>query len=468
MESKRMKKNPLQNTLFQAGETLGELLLEPFNRFASMQAASGILLLAATVVALVWVNSNLAESYEWLKHSHLEIRISDYSLDKSVHFWINEGLMTIFFFVVGLEIKREMLVGELASFRQAALPFTAALGGMIAPAAIYYLLNAQTPWVKGWGVPMATDIAFTMAAFTLLGSRVPHTLKVFFVSLAIVDDLGAVAVIAIFYTSQLAVGYLFLAGIWLIVLVSFNILGYRRPLSYLLVGLMVWWSLYMSGAHSTVAGILVAFTIPARCRHDMMTFSNRLAKIADGLKCAQVSCHNNCPNDDQQNMVRKLENLCRDVQTPLQRIEYSLHPWVVFLIVPLFALANAGVILEWVQMSETLTTTLSLGITIGLFVGKQLGIFIATWIAVRAGFAVMPAGVSFGQIYGSAILGGVGFTMSIFIADLAFGESPELDASKISILLASLISFIVGFLVLYVTSQSKTNGEGDEPEIVQT
>lgn len=463
-----MKQKLSRNSLFQTGEALGELLLEPFNRFASMQAASGILLLAVTVVALVWVNSNLAASYEWLRHSHLEIRIGDYSLDQSVHFWINEGLMTIFFFVVGLEIKREMLVGELASFRQAALPFAAALGGMVAPAAIYYLLNCQTPWVKGWGIPMATDIAFTMAAFTLLGSRAPHTLKVFFVALAIVDDLGAVAVIAIFYTSQLAVGYLILAGIWLIILVSFNILGYRRPLPYVLVGLMVWWSLYMSGVHSTVAGILVAFTIPARSRRDLGTFTNRATKIVDFLKGRHVSQHDNSLDEDEENMVRRLENLCRDVQTPLQRIEYSLHPWVVFLIVPLFALANAGVILEWSQVAKTLATPLSLGVTLGLVIGKQLGIFIATWIAVKTGLAVMPAGAGFGQVYGAAILCGVGFTMSIFIADLAFGESTELDAAKISILLASLISFVVGFLVLYVASPGKTNDALDTPEIIRS
>ena len=240
------------------------MILMPFNRFASMQAASGAVLLAVTAAALFWSNSDLAGSYNWLKHMHLQIRVGDYSLDKSLHFWVNEGLMTFFFFVVGLEIKREILVGELSSLRQALLPVAAALGGMVAPALLYYLFNAQTSWEKGWAIPMATDIAFTMAAFTLLGSKVPRTLKVFFAALAIVDDLGAVAVIAMFYTSELATNYLFQAFMWFLLLVSFNLLGYRRPLPYLIVGSIVWWSFYMSGIHSTVAGILVAFAIPAR------------------------------------------------------------------------------------------------------------------------------------------------------------------------------------------------------------
>lgn len=460
-----MKQTSFPHSLFSTSEALGELILMPFNRFASMQAASGALLLAVTAAALFWSNSDLAGSYNWLKHMHLQIKVGDYSLDKSAHFWVNEGLMTFFFFVVGLEIKREILVGELSSLRQASLPVAAALGGMVAPALLYYLFNAQTSWEKGWAIPMATDIAFTMAAFTLLGSRVPHTLKVFFAALAIVDDLGAVAVIAMFYTSQLATNYLFQAFIWFLLLVSFNLLGYRRPLPYLIVGGIVWWSFYMSGIHSTVAGILVAFAIPARSRRDMTAFRDRLKKMSDRLRNIDKSATSDHMNENGQMIVRKIENLCRDAQNPLQRIEYSLHPWVVFLIVPLFALTNAGVILDWGSIYETFTTSLSLGITVGLVIGKQLGIALAVWLTVKSGLAVMPSGASFGQVYGAAVLCGVGFTMSIFVADLAFGESPDLESAKISILVGSLISFLVGFLILHLTSRKRSEA-GEEMEAV--
>jgi NhaA family Na+:H+ antiporter len=464
----KTKPNLSVHPLFETGEVIGELFLKPFNRFASMQAASSVLLFLLTTIALIWSNSGLAGSYEWLKHLHLELRIGDCSLDKSLHFWINDGLMTIFFFLVGLEIKNEMLVGELASLRQASLPLAGALGGMIVPAGIYYMFNAQTPTANGWAIPMATDIAFIMAAFTILGSRVPHSLKVSFAALAIVDDIGAVAVIATFYTSALALYYLFVALLCLLALILFNVLGYRRPLPYVIVGVFVWWAFYMSGVHSTIAGILVAFTIPARSRRNMLQFRDRLIGITDRLKRMNEQEVGNKADEDSQAMIRKIENLCQDAQTPLQRIEHCLQPWVVFMIVPLFALANAGVSVNLDRIFDLLGNPLSLGITMGLVIGKQLGIATASWAAIKTGFAVMPSGVSFGQIYGASILCGIGFTMSIFLADLAFGESPSLDCAKISILLASSLCFVIGLIALYIASYRKTEEGNKEIVMIQT
>jgi Na+:H+ antiporter, NhaA family len=447
-----MTKPSLKRAFLEKGELLGEILLQPFNRFASLQAAGGILILLVTVLALILMNSSMSGWYEWVRHSHLEVRTGGVGLDKSLHFWINEGLMAIFFFVVGLEIKREILVGELSSLRQAILPVAAAIGGMVAPALIFNALNADGPWSSGWGIPMATDIAFTLGALTALGSRVPYSLKIFVAALAIVDDLGAVAVIAVFYTGQLAIDYLLASGALLAVLVAFNILGYRRPLPYIIIGLLLWWTVYMSGVHSTVAGILAAFTIPARSRYDTDTFLNKAYRILERFKCAGICGYTMYTNEEHQDAVRRLEKLCSEVETPLQRIEHFLEPWVVFLVVPLFALVNAGVTIDWARMSDSLSSPLSLGIILGLVAGKQLGIAGAVLITLKSGLATLPAGTNLGQVYGAAILCGVGFTMSIFVADLAFGESLALESAKLSILIASLMSFIMGLLVMLAAS----------------
>lgn len=462
-----MKPIHSKRALFNKGAALGELLLTPFNRFASMEAAGGVLLVLLTAIALFWSNSDFAGSYEWLQHLRFEVRIGAYSLDKPLHFWINDGLMTFFFFMVGLEIKREVLVGELTSLRRASLPLFGALGGMIAPAVIYYMLNAQTPSEQGWAIPMATDIAFTLAALTLLGSKAPHSLRIFVTALAIVDDIGAVVVIATYYSSDLAINYLFFASFFIVVLIFFNILGFRRPLPYIVVGSLVWWSVYMSGVHSTIAGILVAFTIPARSRRDMPQFRDHLIRMVDRLGRLDQSRDEPNTEENSQTVIRKIEDLCEDAQTPLQRMEQYLHPWVVYWIVPLFALANAGVSVQWGRMIDILTTPVSLGVTLGLLVGKQLGIFVACWVAIRMRFAMMPSDVTFSQIYGASILCGIGFTMSIFVADLAFGASTNLDYAKISILVGSLLSFFTGLLVLSIASPTKTGLDEDEPDSIR-
>lgn len=445
--------------LYRRGEFLGELLIRPFKSFASLQAAGGILILLVTVIALWCVNSGYAGLYERLLDLRVVIGSNGYEFDKPLHFWINEGLMSLFFFVVGLEIKREILVGELTSYRKAALPLIAALGGMIVPASIYFLFNPSGPAAKGWAIPMATDIAFTLGALTVLGSRIPRSLAVFLAALAIVDDLGAVLVIALFYTAQISTFYLEVALLFVAMLVVINILGYRGPLPYIFFGCLVWLAMSMSGVHSTVAGILVAMTIPARSRIDTDKFLGDAKEVLDSFACAGNCGPSLYANSEHQAAVRSLGALCNSVEPPLLRIEHALNPWVVFMVVPIFALANAGVSLEWSQLSHTLTSPVSLGIILGLVLGKQIGIFTLAWIAVKSRLAGMPAGANFYHLFGGSILCGMGFTMSLFIADLAFGKTAILDTAKVSILAGSLISFIIGMTVLYAISRRVQRGE---------
>ena len=368
-----------ERKLYKRGELIGDLLIRPFKSFASLQAAGGILILLVTIVALWWVNSGYADLYERLLDLRLLFGSNGYQFDKPLHFWINEGLMTVFFFVVGLEIKREILVGELDSYRKAALPLIAALGGMIVPAFIFFLFNPSGPAAKGWGIPMATDIAFTLGALAVLGSRIPRSLAVFLAALAIVDDLGAVSwapvlVIALFYTAQISTFYLEVALLFVVILVVINILGYRGPLPYIFFGCLVWLAMSMSGVHSTVAGILVAMTIPARSRIDTDKFLGEAKEVLDSFACAGNCGPSLYANSEHQAAVRTLGALCNNVEPPLLRIEHALNPWVVFMVVPIFALANAGVSLEWSRLSLILTSPISLGIILGLVLGKQIGI----------------------------------------------------------------------------------------------
>ncbi|MGB6064387.1 MAG: Na+/H+ antiporter NhaA [Desulfomonilaceae bacterium] len=444
--------------LFKRGEFLGELLIRPFKSFASLQASGGILILLVTITALWCANSRYAESYERLLNMRLLVGLNGYLFDKPLMFWINEGLMTIFFFVVGLEIKREILVGELASFRKAALPLIAAIGGMILPASIFFLLNPSGPAAGGWGIPMATDIAFTLGALTVLRKRIPRSLAVFVAALAIVDDLGAVLVIALFYSAQISFFYLEASLLLFLILVGFNILGYRRPLPYILVGGMIWLAMSMSGVHSTVAGILVAMAIPARSRINTDQFLGKVKDVLNTFACAGNRGPSIYANPECQAAVHTLGALGHSVEPPLLRIEHALNPWVVFVVVPIFALANAGVNLEPARLGHALSGSVGVGIILGLVLGKQIGIFTASLIAVKCGLAAMPAGVDFRHLYGASILCGIGFTMSLFIADLAFGQTAMLDAAKIGILAGSLLSFIIGTGVLFVKSRRGTAG----------
>jgi NhaA family Na+:H+ antiporter len=448
-----MKPPFIDKEIFRKGEKLGELLIRPFQMFASREASSGVLLLLAAALAIVWVNSPFIHSYEALWESVLKLGIRSWSFDKTLHFWVTDGLMTVFFFVVGLEIKREILVGELASFRQAALPIAAAVGGMLAPALIYLVFNHGTDLQRGWAIPMATDIALTLGALTLLGARVPNSLVVFIVALAIADDLGAVLVIAAFYTADISVYYLLLSGLILLSLAVANVLGYRSPIPYVILGILLWAMVYLSGLHTTIAGVLLAMTLPARSAYDTDTFLARSQSVLNEFECAGPCGYSMYTNENHQAAVQTLESTCQKVLPPLIRIESSLHPWVVFLIVPLFGLANSGVHIELAALGETFTSPLSLGIMIGLFAGKPVGVFVATWLAVKIGFGTLPRGVTWPQIYGGATLCGIGFTMSLFIAHLSFLGSPVFDESKMSIFVGSLCSALVGMMVLYWSSR---------------
>ncbi len=435
--------------IFQKGERLGELLIRPFQSFADRETSSGFLLLFVTATAIVWVNSSYGHIYEEIFHTHFMVGFAGFSIDQTLHFWINDGLMTIFFFVVGLEIKREVLVGELNSFRLAALPIAGAIGGMVAPALIYVGFNLGGEALHGWGVPMATDIAFTLGALSLLGSRIPHALTVFVVALAIVDDLGAVLVIALFYTSDLSPFYVQLSGAFLAVLIVFNILGFRSPIPYIIVGFALWVAVSQSGVHATVAGVLLALTIPARSRYDTDAFLEKSNQVLHEFDCAGSCGYSINTNEDHQAAVHTLKAMCHNVMPPLHRLEYTLHVPVAFLIIPLFGLANAGVAVDMRTVISELTAPVSLGIIGGLFLGKQLGIFAAVWVAVKFGLADLPRGADKMQVYGCAILCGIGFTMSLFIANLAFTDPAVLNAAKIAVFAGSLLSCLIGMSALY-------------------
>ena len=368
-------------------------------------------------------------------------------LNYSLHHWINDGLMVIFFFVVGLEIKRELLVGELSSAKKAALPIAAALGGMIFPALIYTIFNLGSESASGWGIPMATDIAFVVGILALLGNRVPLALKIFILALAIVDDLGAVLVIAIFYTSNISLTSLFIAAGLIILLIVMNKMGVRNLLIYTLVGIALWLAFLKSGVHATVAGVLLAFTIPVSSRINTIKFKNEIECLINEFDNAGEHGEDVLTNSERMSIVDKIENNCEKILTPLQRFEHGLHPWVSFFIMPVFALANAGVTIGS-GFSSALTHPVSIGIILGLFLGKQIGIFSFSYLAVKLKVASEPEGVSWKKIYAASIIAGIGFTMSLFIANLAFNSPELLNISKVGILTGSLLSGIVGFIIL--------------------
>ncbi len=432
-----------------------------FRDFVQEEAAGGVLLLAAAAVALVWANGAFAESYHRLWETHFRIAVGGFELDKSLHHWINDGLMAVFFLVVGLEIKREVLVGELSSPRQSALPLAAAMGGMVVPAGLYVAVAGGGAAMDGWAIPMATDIAFALGVLALLGDRVPTSLKVFLAALAIADDLGAVIVIALFYTSELSLEAMSAAGVILMLLFAANRGGVRRLPIYGLLGIALWFAVLKSGVHATLAGVLLALFVPARRKIDRQAFLERvegllrvirggeptgeLAEDAGEALADQVE--GDAPDRERIEAIHALELSCRQVDSPLARMEHILHPWSAFLVMPLFALANAGVGIDAGALGS-LGSGAGLGIVLGLFVGKQVGVTGFAWLAVRTGFASLPDGVSWRKIHGTACLCGIGFTMSLFIAGLAFDQAALLDGAKIAILTASLASGALGAWLL--------------------
>ena len=421
-------------------------ILTPFEEFIHRQTTSGMLLMGTTIVALLLANSFMAEAYLHFIHTPMSVRIGSWGITMSLHHWVNDGLMTLFFFVVGMELKREMLVGELADLRQAALPIIAAIGGMVIPALIYFAFNPGGDAARGWGIPMATDIAFAVGVLVLLASRVPKALITFLVALAIADDLGAVLVIALFYTQQLSLDWLAGSGVLVLSLFVLNFGGIRRVLPYFVVGALLWYALLQSGVHATLAGVLCAFAIPARSKYDPALFSARLTELVSRFDASHQQGGNIMTNEKLYAVVQTLEKSVRGVQTPLQQLEHGWHLPVAYLVIPIFALFNAGIPLQFGALGDTLTHPVMLGVMLGLLLGKFIGITGACWLALHLGIAQLPSGTRFSQIAAVSVLGGIGFTMSIFIAELGFAAQPEyLLMAKTGVLLASLLAGVVGF-----------------------
>jgi len=417
------------------------------SQFIKQETLGGILLILATIIAVIWANSSFYEGYNYMLHG-VKFGISHADFNMSLHHWVNDGLMALFFFTIGLEIKREVMGGELSSVKKAALPVMAAIGGMLIPAFIYILFTANNPdYSLGWGIPMATDIAFALGILALLGSRVNINLKIFLTALAIADDLGAILVIAIFYTdtiNYLQIGIAFAA---IIILIAGNRMGIRSTFFYGFIGLIgVWLAFIFSGIHATIAGVLIALTIPAKAKISETEFVSTLSKLVSQFGKEKIN-DSKLLTKEQAHLIWKIEMLSNDAHTPLQRLEHILHPISAFIVIPVFALFNAGVRIEG-NIVTMIFHPVSLGIIAGLVLGKFLGISIFSHLIVKMKVAVLPEGVSFRDIYGVALLAGIGFTMSIFISDLAFSDQQLVQVAKVGIFTASIIAAVLGVIIL--------------------
>lgn len=422
-------------------------ILLPVDNLVKNRPISGILLFIAVMIALVWANSPFAESYHHLWEIHFKIQLGGFILDKSLHHWINDGLMAVFFFVVGLEIKREILAGDLSSWKNASLPIGAAIGGMIVPAVIYALFNINSPTESGWGVPMATDIAFTLGILSLLGKRVPLSLKIFLTALAIVDDLGAVLVIAFFYTENLLPLYLEYGFGFFLILAFGNWLGIRNVLFYAIIGICgLWVAFLLSGVHATIAGVLIAMTVPVRSKINKSGFIIRVVDLLKKFKKAK-SLEGSFISDEQQEIIEDLKEERSKVETPLQKLESALNPFVSFVVLPIFALCNTGIELN-IGISELIHSKISLGIVAGLVVGKFTGIFGIAWLMIKLKIGQLPENTNWGQMSGGALMAGIGFTMSIFISELAFQTEAFRNEAKMAILIASFIAGSIGLFIV--------------------
>ncbi len=418
-----------------------------FEQFLHSQVASSLVLVVFTLIALVWANSPWSEQYFALSKLQIGVSWNGLEYKHSLAHWIKDGLMAVFFFVVGLEIKRELVVGELSSLQRALLPITAALGGALVPALIYVSLNAGTPGVRGWGVPMATDIAFALGLLSLFGSRVPVGLKVFLAALAIADDMLAVLVIALFYTAQLDLLAIALAGVFLALIAGASRIGIRQSWIYLILAVAVWVNLEASGIHATIAGVLVALLVPVKAlrepRQAIETIKCHIA-VLEGSELSRASLN---LDPEQRKAVNGISVAAEEIMPPGIYLEELFHPLQSFVILPLFALFAAGVTFDH-QTLENFPGTVGLGIILGLFLGKQLGIMAFSYLVMRAGGADLPEGTGWSQLWGVSALAGVGFTMSIFIGELAFVDPALIAEAKIGIILASLGSGCVGYLIL--------------------
>ena len=420
----------------------------PFEHYIHSQMTTGFVLMFMTIVALVLANSPLVDIYNHFFHTKIDFNVGDWKLSHTIHHWINDGLMAIFFFMIGLEIKREILVGELSNIKVAILPILAAIGGMALPALIYAYINAGSAGANGWGIPMATDIAFAISVLVLLGNRVSPALVTFLVALAIVDDLGAVSVIALFYTEQIHMLPLGLAGLMFFIMLSFNRFGIHAILPYFIVGIFLWFFMLESGVHATIAGVIAAFTIPSRPKLTPTSFTKSTRNLLDEYDNYPVSTDFTI-HENQKAILLNINDTIHSVSTPAARLEHALHLPVSLIVIPLFALANAGISIDFSSIGSTIVEPVSLGVIAGLILGKVAGIAGVAWLAIKLKIAKLPEGSTMNQVFGVAFLGGIGFTMSIFVADLAFaGNEALIFQAKVGILSASLFAGLFGYIWL--------------------
>jgi len=428
-------------------------LLNPLQKFIKAESFSGILLFFTMALAIIISNSPLREHFSSIWDCEIGIKSDNFKLVKPLILWINDGLMAIFFFLIGLEIKREILIGELNSLKKASLPIFAAIGGMIIPVAFFFLLNSNPETSNGWGISMATDIAFTLAILKLLGKKAPLSLKIFLTAFAIIDDIGAVLVIALFYTSNISWSLLLIAVILLLILYVLSFLKIHSKFLLLFFGIAIWVLFLKSGVHPTIAGIMLAFAVPIRQRINEFKYAEKLKEIIQRLTISINT--NNLPvlTKSQIAEIDNLEDWTHRVQSPLQQLEHRLHNWVAFLIMPVFALSNAGVSFS---SNMVIDLPLTINLAISLFIGKTIGVSLFSLISIKLKLASLPEGTNFKHVIGIAILSGVGFTMSLFIGGLAFGgNSVFIDSAKIGIIAGSTISGIVGYIILRLASIKK-------------
>jgi NhaA family Na+:H+ antiporter len=430
-------------------------IVKPLQRFLETLNISSKLLLLSTIVAILWANSSLVDLYYDVWHVELAFRVGNYELSDTLVHWINDGLMVIFFFVIGLEIKRNLLVGELSSLNRAALPMIAAVGGVMVPACIYLAFNWGSDSMHGWGIPMATDIAFALGVVMALGKRIPTSLKIFLLALAIVDDLMAILVIALFYTSNINMNAIAFAIVIIGVLIYLNYKGIRNIPLYGLLGIALWLAFLLSGVHATIAGVLLAFTIPARARTSANEFREELTKIVKNFPQKEFEIM--CVDEGQRKAIKALEYEVIKIKTPLQKLEDMFHPIAALFIIPIFALANAGVNFVSSIGAENIINPITMGVVFGLVIGKPIGITFFAWLGVKMGIAFLPEGVRWRQILGFGFLGGIGFTMSLFITNLAFTNSLYTEEAKIGILVGSLIAAIIGSTILIIDAKTNIN-----------
>ncbi len=450
-----MPDQELHRTWLQSERFIPSRFVRPALRFTRVEAASGIVLLVAAVIAIIWANSSFGDTYDEFWETVFKIEVGSFHLEETMRDLVNDGLMAIFFLVVGLEIKRELVVGELRDPKAAALPAIAALGGMVVPALVFlaFVAGEGGEATRGWGIPMATDIAFSIGVVALLGSRVPVGAKLFLLALAIVDDIGAIAVIAVFYTEKLSLTWLAAAVVTLLVIWAAQKGGIRASAFYWPMGIMAWFFVLESGVHATLAGVALGLMTPARAMYSDEEYHRKATYVLDTYATEPESPHGHDRIDHE---ARQLASIANESIAPLNRLEHLLHPWSSFLIVPLFALANAGVQFGGIDLLDALTSPVALGVAVGLLVGKIVGISAFTAVAVRLGLGRLPRHTTWTQIFGLASLAGIGFTVSLFVTGLAFTDPGLTDLAKIGIFAGSGIAGVIGYLILRFSGSGTT------------